>query len=227
MAGGDVVIESDDLPPHLTAYYPDGAPNWTAWSGDGRQNPNRIARADFTVRVPPSPVSRNLTIDEKLVDLMTNSDSEYSPGPVGVTLNGVAAFNSLAAPGDSIEDKSQSFDAYGGHPERQGNYHYHTASPGPLEALAWHGYTENTRPGSATVELFGIMCDGTVLLGCTELDGSSVDTEEFDAQNGHVHDIADDEETHFAQRYHTHICPTAWENHPYTPEIQYHTECGR
>ena len=124
-------------------------------------------------------------------------------------------------------DKATSFDAYLGHPEREGNYHYHSAMEGSLEVLGDLGFTTSTVPGSAQVELFGIMCDGALVLGCTELDGSAAATEEFDAQNGHVHDISDDEETHFTARYHTHVCPTGWENHPYTPEIQFYRACTR
>ena len=36
------------------------------------------------------------------------------------------------------------------------------------------------------------MCDGTIVLGCTELDGSSPDNSDFDAQSGHLHDLVDE-----------------------------------
>ena len=35
------------------------------------------------------------------------------------------------------------------------------------------------------------MCDGAVVMGCTELDGSTPNDSDFDAQNGHIHDIAE------------------------------------
>jgi len=34
------------------------------------------------------------------------------------------------------------------------------------------------------------MCVGTVVLGCTELDGSEPAAADFDAQGGHEHDLA-------------------------------------
>jgi hypothetical protein len=85
------------------------------------------------------------------------------------------------------------------------------------------GLTESTTPGSADIELFGIMCDGTVMLGCTELDGSAPDTADLDAQGGHVADIVDEEgTTHFTNRYHTHVCASI---HEFAPEIQYYDTC--
>ena len=51
------------------------------------------------------------------------------------------------------------------------------------------GLSDNADPGAGTVEIYGFMCDGTLVLGCTELDGSIPDDSDFDAQNGHVHDI--------------------------------------
>jgi hypothetical protein len=65
------------------------------------------------------------------------------------------------------------------------------------------------------------MCDGTFILGCTELDGATPTTTDLDAQNGHSHDMAG-----LTARYHIHICPT-WTDHPrpYTPEIQFYNRC--
>ena len=70
------------------------------------------------------------------------------------------------------------------------------------------------------------MCDGTVVMGCTELEGETPDDSDFDAQNGHTHDLLDaDDEVMLEDRYHTHICETAWPNHILTPEIQAYTSC--
>jgi hypothetical protein len=88
-------------------------------------------------------------------------------------------------------------------------YHYHSAAPGPLDLVGAGG------------ELYGILCDGTLVLGCTELDGTAVAEGDFDAQSGHVHDIVDEGgTTHFSDRYHTHLC----DGNPseYVPEIQYY-----
>jgi hypothetical protein len=79
----------------------------------------------------------------------------------------------------------------------------------------------------AELELYGIMCDGTLVLGCTELNGAAPDKANLDTQNGHVHDMSSQAGTpFFTRRYHVHICPT-WTDKPrkFTPEIQYYTRC--
>jgi hypothetical protein len=95
----------------------------------------------------------------------------------------------------------------------------------------------STTPGDAEIELYGIMCDGTVVMGCTELDGSALNTSDWDAQNGHVHDIIDEDGTlMFEDRYHTHICydtiteedtdGNGYQEHEFTPEISYYQTLG-
>jgi hypothetical protein len=143
-----------------------------------------------------------------------------------VALDSVAMFNAVAAPGDDIDDERFTFDVYQAHPAPDGTYHYHAASPGPLEVLAAEGLTTLTEPGSADIELFGILCDGTVVLGCTELDGG-VPADDLDAQGGHIHDITDAAATtQFEDRYHAHVCPSGG-GRAYSPELQYYDTCNR
>ena len=98
----------------------------------------------------------------------------------------------------------------------------------PIKAGIFQGIIQTPTPGSGEIEVYGIMCDGTVILGCTELDGSSPNSIELDAQNGHIHDLIDGEDTtHFTERYHTHICPDQFSNHKFTPELQYYDDCDR
>jgi hypothetical protein len=163
-------------------------------------------------------VAKGITVDAAKVDGMVNtSTDEYGLGPVGVALDSVAIFNPMARPGDDIEAEKFTFDAYNAHPNDQGAYHYHTTTPGPLEVL--------TAIGVKDVELYGIMCDGTVVLGCEELNGAAPAGEK-DAQGGHVHDIVDGAgATMFTGRYHVHVCPAS--GRKYTPEIQYYNSCAR
>lgn len=225
------VIESNGLPPHRSYYYGEDHPNFeefdTSRGEDYSPNPNEIGELDIHLEIPREPTPKGLTINESMVDgEVGNSDDEYGLGVVGVALDGVALFNPLAAPGDDIDDEQYTFDNYNAHPTGDGDYHYHTNSPGPLEVLEVEGLVTTTTLGEAEIELFGIMCDGTVVMGCAELDGSSPDDSDFDAQNGHVHDLVDGEtETIFSDRYHTHICPDLFPGHPYTPEIQYYETC--
>jgi hypothetical protein len=224
-------ISWNGLPPHLSYYYGEGSPNYVAFDvSRGAQyqpNPNKIASRAHAMTVPNTPVSRGLTIDTAMVDRTANtSPSEYRGGPVGVAIDSVSIFNDQAAPGDNIDNERYTFDAYEAHPTQNGDYHYHAASPGPLEVLKSLGLVTTTTPGEAGLEVYGIMCDGTVVLGCTELDGSAPPASGLDAQNGHVGDLRDkDGVTHFTARYHTHVCPKLFTTHRYMPEIQYYGAC--
>ena len=171
----------------------------------------------MTITFAASPVSKGLTITADQIDGQAQtSDDEYGLGPAGIALNGVLLFNAVAAPGDDIADEAFTFDLHEGHPAPGGAYHYHGASPGPLEV--------QVARDEADVELYGVMCDGTVVLGCTELDGSDP-MGALDAQGGHVHDLVNqDAVTELADRYHTHVCSTG---RLYTPELQYYTTCAR
>jgi hypothetical protein len=227
-SGTDIVIQTKGLPPHRTFYYGVSSPNYATFdrSGGRAPNPNTLREQNVTMTIPSNPVSRGLTITTAMVDRTANTNTnEYSGGAVGVALDSVLLFNDQAAPGDNIDNEAFTFDGYNAHPQQQGQYHYHTSTPGPLEVLQKIGATSSTTPGSASVELYGILCDGTLVLGCTELDGSQPSGGDFDGQNGHTHDIRDGTATHFVSRYHTHVCPTRFTTHKYTPEIRYYTTC--
>lgn len=225
-----VTITSDGQPPHRSYYYGQGHPNYEDFDysrgAEYRPNPNKIIAQTLTIQVPNQPTAKGLTISDANVDgVVDTSDDEYPMGLAGFALDAVALYNPLAAPGDDIEDEKFTFDNYAAHPMQSGQYHYHTATPGPLEVLAAAGLTASTTPGAAAVEVYGVMCDGTLVLGCTELDGSAIqDPSGLDAQNGHVHDIADAEMTHFTSRYHTHICEGVSRT-KFTPELQYYSHC--
>jgi hypothetical protein len=233
MSGSEIVFKTTDLPPHQTAYYADGDPNWIAFDTQGGthvQNPSRLAEQALTMQIPVDPVAKGLTITPTLVDGQGgDSIDEYHAKPggtPGVSLDGVAMFHGVAAPGDDLKKQEVSFDVYDGHPEMTGTYHYHGEAPGPLEVLKANGIVKTTEPGSAEVELYGIMCDGTLVLGCTELDGSTPDSADFDGQNGHEHDIAADGTVYFTKRYHTHVCRSKYTQDLFSPEIQYYVKCG-
>ncbi len=230
-ASGDVAIWSDGLPPHKSAYYPEDDPNYVEFDDRGGthfQNPNTIGVQNYEMAVPSDPVAKGITIDASIVDnTMNTSDEEYGGGPQGVALNGVMVFAAMAAPGDDLAEEQYTFDLYEGHPAET-TYHYHFNTPGPLEVLVDRGYSSSSVPGSAGVELYAMMCDGTVVLGCTELDGSAPDSSDFDAQNGHPHDLSDGSTTFFTSRYHTHVCPDTWSDYPFFPEVAYYEDgsCG-
>lgn len=222
-------ISSNGLPPHPSPYYDPSDPNWEAWDdrgGDWHQNPNQIATQTVTMDVNDDPASRGLTIDSDLVDGMAGtSRSEYGGSTLGIGLDGVSLFHGVAAPGDDISQERYSFDTWEGHPQDTGTYHHHSANPAALNVLKHLGFATTNTPGSAEIELFGVMCDGTVVMGCTELDGSTPDSGDMDAQNGHTHDLVGEDGTvYLSSRYHTHLCTGVYDDE-YTPEIQYYEGC--
>jgi hypothetical protein len=223
-AGGAVTITTQDLPPHRSNYWGESSPNYEPFDTSRgpmyMPNPNLLAAQSVTITIPAAPQPRGLTIDKTLVDgVVGTSAFEYGLGGVGVATDSVVLFNPLAAPGMNIADEQYTFDRYNAHPEMRGMYHYHTVSQGPLKA---------DEAGGLFAHLVGIMCDGTVILGCTELDGADADPTDFDAQNGHLHDLRGKDGTvHFTGRYHTHVCPARFTGHLYTPEIMYYSTCQR
>jgi hypothetical protein len=213
-----IVIESQGLPPHLSYYYGAGDPNFapfdTTRGSEYMPNPNKLKAKSLRVSVAKDPKAKGLTVTSAMVDgVVGTSTEEYSLGPVGIALDSVAIFNPLAAPGDDIEKEKFTFDDYNAHPAPDGTYHYHTTSKGPLEVVSAAGKSG---------EVYGVMCDGTIVLGCDELDGAAPGT--LDAQGGHVGDVKDATNTWFTGRYHVHVCTTG---RKFTPEIQYYASCGR
>lgn len=227
VAGDEIAIATVNLPPHPSPYYPADDANHEPFDDRGGshfQNPNTIAEQAMTITVPVDPVTKGIVVTDALVDLSAGTSDEEYPGGNGVSLDGTLIFAAMAAPGDDLTDEQYTFDLYEGHPQMTGVYHHHSANPAGLAVLKEAGLVTSDVPGEAEVEIYGIMCDGTVLLGCTEADGSAVDTSDFDAQNGHVHDIAGASGPYFADRYHTHACADF--GFAYMPEIQYYEGCA-
>ena len=228
--GDVVVIAGSNLPPHFSYYYGEGNALFEAFDysrGDEyRPNPNVIAENGLILRIPLDPVEAGLTVDGDTVNLATGDDTDYPMGTAGVALDGVALFNPLAAPGDDIEDEKYTFDSHEGHPQQQGAYHYHAVAVGPLTLLQSLGFTTSDIPGVAEIELYGVMCDGTVVMGANELDGTASESE-LDAQAGHIHDIIDADGTMLLEnRYHIHMASTIGaEPRGLTPEAQYYSTC--
>lgn len=227
--GGEVVVVSSGLPPHLSYYYGDDSDLFEEFDfsrGEQyRPNPNSIAETRFTLRIPLVPVEAGITIDTDTVNLSVGDDTDYPFGTAGVALDGVALFNPLAAPGDDIENEKFTFDSNEGHPQQQGAYHYHAVAVGPLRVLQSLGLSNSDIPGVAQVELYGVMCDGTVVMGANELDGSNATG--LDLQAGHIHDLVDASGVVLLERrYHVHMAPSIGADpRGLTPEAQYYGTC--
>lgn len=233
--GDSTLFQANGLPPHKSPYYPSDDPNWEEFdtSTGHFPNPSELSEQSLLLRVVDDPVSRGLAITTDLVDGEAGGTDEYhterTDGTSGMGLDGVAFFTGTAAPGDLLTEEEQTFDQHSGHPQDTGVYHHHGTNAPALAVVAAAGYTTSTEPGSATVEVYGVMCDGTIVLGCPEMDGATPSSSDFDAQNGHVHDLESADGTvWFTERYHIHACGNGTVPvRTYAPEIQYYELCNR
>jgi hypothetical protein len=250
--GNSIVISFYSLPPYTSPYYPATHPNYLAFAtdraqsvqcGNGQQpgtggcylkNPNTLAQQSFTLTIPLNPTARGIDVNASAsqVDNTSGDPLDYTGAVMGVAANGVALFSAFAAPGDDIAEEAYTFDSHEGHPQNSGVYHYHAYSPAPLEVMRKAGFTTSITPGAPAggVEFYGITCDGVLILGATELDGTTP-VGALDAQGGHAHDLKDKAGTqHFSGRYHVHLSPspvgTNSKAYRYTPELRYYSTCN-
>ncbi|MFT5512170.1 MAG: hypothetical protein ACI8SE_000567, partial [Bacteroidia bacterium] len=162
--GDFVVIKSNGLPDHKSPYYQ--GTQWSdlyqAYNGTNpswKQNPNKIASSNYVFRIPMNPVE------------VESGNQSTSLGPMGVALNGVALYNQYAGPNNQpLTDEINSFDQYNGHPQQQGNYHYHIE---PTYLTAAKG--KNV--------LLGFLLDGFPVYGPME-DGVLVSESDLDIFHG-------------------------------------------
>lgn len=169
VSGDYVVIKTNSLPDHKSPYYQgtQWSSKYEAYNGTNpnyNTNPNRIAESDLTFKIPLNP--------------KVNSAHSATPlGPIGVSLNGVPFFNQYAAMGAPLTNEVNSFDQYDGHPQQQGQYHYH-AEP----------YWLTTNKGKDA--LLGFLLDGFPVYGPME-NGKLITNSDLDAYHGHTTATAD------------------------------------
>ncbi|HWT55891.1 MAG TPA: YHYH protein [Candidatus Microsaccharimonas sp.] len=110
LSGATRTIVTNDLPNHPTGVFPIAATD-AAYAYD--RNPNAIKGQTLTYALPANPTY--------------NATPNCMGGQVGVMLTGVALFNGFDAGGrDAGAWEVQ--DNCSGHPEKEGEYHYHTLS---------------------------------------------------------------------------------------------------
>ncbi len=180
--GNFVIIKSTALPDHKSPYY-----QGTSWSNlyeayNGTNpayvtNPNRIAQFSLTFKIPLNPT-------------VSSTHPATALGAIGVALNGVPLFNQYAAGNAPLTNEINSFDQYFGHPQQQGQYHYH-AEPYFLTAA------------KGKEALMGFLLDGFPVYGPRE-NGQLVTNAQLDVYHGHSHATTD-----FPNGiYHYHITST-------------------
>lgn len=167
--GSYLVIKSNGLPDHKSPYYQGttwAATKYEAYNGTGSFsiNPNRIAEQSLTFRIPLNPVQ-------------ASTHSSTPMGPMGIAVNGIPLFNQYAAGGSPLTSEIISFDQYAGHPQQQGQYHYH------IEPT----YITTNKGKDA---LIGFLLDGFPVYGPME-NGATVSASSLDVYHGHVGVTAD------------------------------------
>jgi hypothetical protein len=168
--GDFVVIKSTALPDHKSPYYQGtqwAATKYEAYNGTNPAyvtNPNRIAQFSLTFKIPMNPK-------------VAASHQATALGPMGISLNGVPLFNQYAAGNAPLTNEIHSFDQYNGHPQQQGQYHYHIE---PLYLTAQKGRSS----------LLGFLLDGFPVYGPLE-NGAIVVSSNLDVYHGHFGVTAD------------------------------------
>jgi hypothetical protein len=168
--GDFAVIQTLNLPDHKSPYYQGtqwASTRYEAYNGSNAQfsiNPNRIVEQNITFRIPMKPKE-------------ATTKSATPGGPMGISLNGVVLFNQYAAMNAPLTSEINSFDQHGGHPQQQGQYHYHVEPT----------YLTATKGKSA---LLGWLLDGFPVYGPVE-DGKTLTSSNLDAYHGHKHATAE------------------------------------
>lgn len=172
--GGNYVFRTSDLPPYQNGYYDQSSSCYVNDFPSGNSpNPNTIASQSIVLTIPTTPDS-------------AGSATDY--GAMGVTVNGVAIYNSAAAPGDTLAAELDTMNSGNGHPTNIGQYHYHT---------------EPYKITNDDSSLVGIALDGYPIFGRRDPSGNlpGNGTAALDANGGHTHTHS----TLGTSMYHYHV----------------------
>ena len=160
--GNYLVIKTNAIPDHKSPYYSVSDARYEAYNGTNsifKAAPNAISVQNLTFRIPINPKE-------------AATKSATPMGPIGVSLNGVPFFNQYAAGGAKLTGEINGFDQYGGHPQMQGQYHYH------VEPL-------NLTKNKGSDAFLGLLLDGFPVYGPKE-NGALVKESDLDTYHGHT-----------------------------------------
>ena len=173
ISGNYVIIETTGVPNHQSPYWGAGHPSYASPHSGMSVNPNIITEQNFKFYIPLNPTASNVVSSTPL-------------GPIGVSISGVPFFNQYAGPNNQpLDNEIASFDAYYGHPQQTGQYHYH-----------WEPVYLTLADNSILV---GYSIDGFPIYGPTNQTDGNYPTD-LDDINGHTH--ATDEYPDGTYHYH-------------------------
>jgi hypothetical protein len=134
-----MIIHTMGLPNHPTGKFPN-----YGFGEDG--NPNYIQEQDDTYYIPLNPTPN----PRRFVTTLNNSNHALPMGPIGIAVNGIVFFNPFDM---GNQDATNLMDLCCGHPNQDGQYHYHKypicinspwadngTGPSPLIGWAFDGY---------------------------------------------------------------------------------------
>jgi YHYH protein len=171
--GSKRVVTGNGLPSHDTGIFPISSSD-PAYQYD--ENPSAIASQNIAYSIPskPAPAAR---------------PSCTNMGPIGIMLTGAVLFNALDAQGRDAA-AHEVLDKCWGHPQQQGQYHYHTFSSCMKDTSSGHS------------ALLGYALDGFGIYGPRGQNGTTLKTADLDECHGHTHAIVWNGKTVTMYHYH-------------------------
>lgn len=165
VSGNYVVLNSKDRPNHPSAYFPTTDSLYQPDNDTGfHRAPGYIIQQNLTFQIPINPTA-------------ATNHAATQGGPIGISLNGVPFFNQYNGQGQPLTTEISSFDQWKGHPQMQGQYHYHEEPT----------YLTHTNSDST---LLGFLLDGFPVYGPVE-NGVTVTNANLDVYHGHTTRTAD------------------------------------
>lgn len=184
LEGNQRVVRANNLPRHPTGIFPI-RPTDSAFKYD--RNPNGVREQNVLLTLPSVPAA-------------AASPSCVPMGVIGFALSGAAIYNALDAAGqDAAANEIQ--DRCNGHPQMNGQYHYHNLSPCLVDTSGSLGRHS---------DLVGYAIDGYGIYGTRGENGEHLTDANLDACHGHEHVI--DWDGVRVRMYHYH----ATAEYPYT-----------
>jgi len=169
--GTYITIKSTGVPDHKSVYFPTSDSRYQSFSGTTyggytfSQNPNTIESQSLTFKIPVNPAEASAHPATPL-------------GPIGVAINGVPLFNQYNGQDNPLTVEIASFDQWWGHPQQNGQYHYHV-EPKYLTTVV-----------ASDSALVGFLLDGFPVYGPVE-HGDTLTDSDLDEYHGHFGVTAD------------------------------------
>ena len=184
LEGSQRIVRANNLPKHPTGVFPI-RPSDSAFTYD--RNPNGIREQTVLLSLPSVPTAAGIP-------------SCVPMGMIAFALSGAAIYNALDAAGqDAAANEIQ--DRCNGHPQMNGQYHYHNLSPCVADTSGSRGRHS---------DLIGYAVDGYGIYGGRGEHGERLANADLDACHGHEHVI--DWDGVRVRMYHYH----ATAEYPYT-----------